>query len=203
MADAGVAARKRSNDPQAMRRRLLDVAAGAFQADGYHSTSTHDIMRVAGVTGGALHHHFPTKKTLGLAVIRERVAEAVRETWIEPLRAAPTARQGILAVFMQTAAALDARGRVLGCPVNNLAIELSLADGDFQRALQDVFAEWQAAIAQKLRADQSAGLRMNADPEEMAAFIVAAFSGAMALAKARQSTEPLKIGARQLLALLT
>jgi AcrR family transcriptional regulator len=31
-------------------------------------------VRLAGVTGGALHHHFPTKKALALAVIGERVA---------------------------------------------------------------------------------------------------------------------------------
>jgi TetR/AcrR family transcriptional repressor of nem operon len=64
MANATVR-RGRSNDPEAMRRRVLDVAAAAFQKRGYHSTSTHDIMREAGVTGGALHHHFPTKKALG------------------------------------------------------------------------------------------------------------------------------------------
>jgi hypothetical protein len=46
-------ARKRrgANDPQALRRRVLDAAAEAFQARGYHATSTHDVMRAAGVTG--------------------------------------------------------------------------------------------------------------------------------------------------------
>ena len=69
--------RTRFNDPEAMRRRVLDAAAEAFQSHGYHSTSTHDIMRAAGVTGGAFHHHFPSKKALAVAVIRERVAKAV------------------------------------------------------------------------------------------------------------------------------
>jgi AcrR family transcriptional regulator len=104
--------RGRSNDPEAMRRRVLDVAAAAFQTRGYHSTSTHDIMREAGVTGGALHHHFPTKKALGLAVIRDRVAQAVEQTWIEPIRSAPTAAAGISQVFEQIAATIDARGTV-------------------------------------------------------------------------------------------
>ena len=120
--------RRRSNDPKAMRRRVLDVAARAFQARGYHATSTHDIMREAGVSGGALHHHFPTKKALALAVIRERVAQAVEETWIEPLRSARTAADGIADVFGRIAATLDDRGRVLGCPLNNLALELALPD---------------------------------------------------------------------------
>ena len=149
--------KRRSNDPQAMRRRVLDAAAAAFQARGYHATSTHDIMREAGVTGGALHHHFPTKKALGLAVIADRVAQAVEETWIAPVRAAPTAAAGIREVFERTAASIDMRGSVLGCPLNNLALELSLADPEFQRAWRSVFEHWRAAIAQKLRADQVAG----------------------------------------------
>jgi AcrR family transcriptional regulator len=192
----------RTNDPAAMRRRVLDAAAAAFQIRGYHSTSTHDLIREAGVTGGALHHHFPTKKALALAVIRDRVAQAVEETWIEPIRSAPTAAAGIAQVFEQIAAAIDARGTVLGCPLNNLALELSLADPEFRHAMQSVFDFWQRAIAEKLGADQAAGALKTGDPEQLATFIVAAYSGAMAMAKARQSSEPLGTCARQLAAFL-
>jgi len=194
--------RRRSNDPEGTRRRLLDVAARAFQARGYHATSTHDIMREAGVTGGALHHHFPTKKALGLAVIRERVAQAVEETWIEPVRSARTAEDGMRDVFARVAATLDDRGRVLGCPLNNLALELSLADREFQSAIRNVFEDWQAALAQRLRADQAAGASRNADPEGLATLIVALCSGAMAMAKANQSSEPLERCAQQLAAVV-
>ena len=194
--------RRRSNDPEATRRRVLDVAALAFQARGYHATSTHDIMREAGVTGGAMHHHFPTKKALGLAVIRERVAPAVEETWMEPVRSARTAAEGMADVFGRIAATLDDRGRVVGCPLNNLALELSLADPEFQSAVQSVFENWQAAITQRLRADQAAGALKNADPEGLATLIVASCSGAMAMAKANQSSEPLKRCAQQLAAVV-
>jgi TetR/AcrR family transcriptional repressor of nem operon len=193
---------RRSNDPQAMRGRVLDAAATAFQARGYHATSTHDIMRAAGVTGGALHHHFPTKKALGLAVIRDRVAQAVEESWIEPIRTAPTAAAGIRTVFEQIAATIDARGAVLGCPLNNLALELSLADPEFQHAVEGVFERWRTAVATKLRADQAAGALKGVDPERLATFVVAACSGAMAMAKAKQGSEPLRTCARQLAALM-
>ena len=183
-----------------MRRRVLDVAAAAFQTRGYHSTSTHDIMREAGVTGGALHHHFPTKKALGLAVIRDRVAQAVEETWIEPVRTAPTAAVGIREVFAQIAATIAARGAALGCPLNNLALELSLADPEFRHAVASIFERWQMALAEKLRTDQAAGAPKNVDPEHLATFVVAAYSGAMAMAKARQSSEPLRMCAQQLAA---
>jgi AcrR family transcriptional regulator len=190
--------RKRAYDPDGMKRRLLDVAAAAFQSRGYHATSMHDIMRDAGATGGALYHHFTTKKALGLAVIQERVAKAVEETWIQPVTSARSATDGILAVFKQVAAELDERGSVLGCPLSNLALELSLADPDFRIAVQNVFETGRRAIVQKLRLDQAAGALAELDPEGFATFVVASFSGAMALAKADQNTRPIKACAQQL-----
>src|SRR5437773_2029705 len=133
---------KRVRNPDAMRNRLLDVAAEAFQSLGYHNTSMHDVMRNAKATGGAVYHHFPSKKALGLAVIRERVAKAVEETWIEPVKSARVTREGILAVFDQLIAELDRGKRILGCPLNNLALELSLADPEFQIAIQEVIEQF-------------------------------------------------------------
>ncbi|TIT74448.1 MAG: TetR/AcrR family transcriptional regulator, partial [Mesorhizobium sp.] len=143
--------KKRTNDPEGMRRRVLDVAEDSFQARGYHASSLGDLMAAAGVTGGALHHHFPTKKALALAVIDERVAAAVQETWVEPVRAAPSAREGVRTVFEAVAAQLERQGYVRGCPLNNLAHELSLADADFRIAMADIFAGWRRAIADKVR----------------------------------------------------
>ncbi|TIW80088.1 MAG: TetR/AcrR family transcriptional regulator, partial [Mesorhizobium sp.] len=35
---------KRINDPEGMRRKMLDVAEDAFQARGYHASSLGDLM---------------------------------------------------------------------------------------------------------------------------------------------------------------
>jgi len=193
--------KRRSYDPVALRARILDVAAAAFQSRGYNSTSTHDIMRDAAVTGGALHHHFPTKKSLGLAVIRERVAPAVEETWIEPVRQARTALDGILRAFDDIVLLIDERGEVLGCPLNNLAIELSLADPEFKEAVVQIFGRWQEAIAGKLRGEKADAAPISA-PDELATFVVASYSGAIAMAKAQQNSDPLRICARQLASVL-
>ncbi|PDQ19317.1 TetR family transcriptional regulator [Mesorhizobium sanjuanii] len=184
--------RKRTNDPEGMRKRVLDVAEESFQARGYHASSIGDLMAAAGVTGGALHHHFPTKKALALAVIEERVASAVEETWIAPVQLAGSAREGVRMVFEAVAAELESQGFVRGCPLNNLAHELSLADPEFRMALAGIFSAWRQAIADKARADRQAGGDGGIDPEHFAALAVAVYSGAMAMAKTAQDAGVLR-----------
>jgi AcrR family transcriptional regulator len=181
---------KRVYDPEGTRRRILDVAAAEFQTRGYNATSMHDVQRLASAPGGSLYHHFPTKKSLALAVITERVAPEVEATWIEPVRSAANALDGVVSVFEQVANDIDGMKRqVLGCPLNNLALELALADADFQFAVRSVFEAWGSAIAERLG-------------DDTATLVVAAFSGAMSLAKAEQSVEPLRRCARELSSLL-
>jgi len=192
---------KRAYDPEGTRRRILDSAASEFQQRGYHATSMHDIMRIAEVPAGSVYHHFPTKKSLGLAVIGERVAVSVAETWIEPMRKASSASKGILGVFDAVAKDIGDRA-VIGCPVNNLALELSLADVDFQRALQQVFDKWEKAIADRL-CEKTARKTGAANPAGLATLVVAIFSGAMSLAKAAQNTAPLRTCRRELVRLLS
>ncbi|WP_394833500.1 TetR/AcrR family transcriptional regulator [Pendulispora rubella] len=185
--------RLRMNDPEGMRNRVLDAAAEAFQARGYHATSMHDVMKAAEMSGGALYHHFPTKKDLALAVIRERVAAAVEATWIAPVQRARRATDGIAAVFASIITELTERGAVRGCPLANLGLELSLADPQLRAAVQAVYDTWRTALAEKFRADKVAG-----DPDGLATFVISAYSGAMALAKAEQSPAPLQTCIEQL-----
>jgi AcrR family transcriptional regulator len=198
MAKASTAPRRRVNDPDALRGRLLDAAAAAFQSRGYSATSMHDVVRAAGATGGATYHHFPTKKALGLAVIRERVATSVEETWVAPIRSATSTLDGVLTVFARIIAELEHRGTVAGCPLNNLALELSLADPDFRASVNVVFDTWRRAIADRIRMEQASGGLDAVDADDLATFVIASYSGAMAMAKASQSSAPLKACAVQL-----
>lgn len=182
----------RKNDPAGTRRRIVGAAFRAFVGDGYGVSATQDIRKASGVSSGAFAHHFPTKKALGLAVIHERVAEAVEETWITPIASAPDALSGLRAVFKRTIADLTRSGQVIGCPVNNLAIELARQDDDMREEIAIVFERWRATVAGKLAGDVKAGRLQKIDPESMATLVVASFSGAMAMAKASQSVEPIR-----------
>jgi AcrR family transcriptional regulator len=195
-------ARRRANDPAGLRQRLVEAAHVAFQLKGYHGAGIHELKQAAGTTGGALAHHFPTKKALGLAVLRDRVAAAVERAWIAPLRAAPTAASGIAAAFAGIIAELKRAGEVTGCPLNNLAIELARQDPAFRAEIESVFLRWRRAIAERLRQDLEAGVIAGLRPDAFATFVVASYSGAMTMAKVSQSTAPLELCAAELARIL-
>jgi AcrR family transcriptional regulator len=203
MGERNTRLKRRTNAPDALRGRILDAAAQAFQSRGYNATSMHEIMRASRATGGATYHHFPTKKALGVAVIRERVAKAIDALWLERMRLADSTLDGVLTVFAETIAAMEHRQVVAGCEVSNLALELALADDDFRVALQVVFDRWRDGIADRIRADQTSGALDEDDADDLATFIVASYSGAMAIAKASQDSAPLKACALQLARVLS
>lgn len=189
---------RRRNDPEGVRARVLDAAAVLFQAQGYHATGMREVIDKTGLSPGAFHHHFPTKESLGLAVIVERVAPAVREAWIEPIRHATHLRQGVSGVFAGIARGLDERGKVSGCPLNNLAMEMSLTNARMRNELRSVFAEWQDALEARIAQSPRARHWSREQRRAAASFIVAAYSGAMNLAKAAQDSAPLKATQRTL-----
>jgi len=191
--------RTRRNDPARLRARILDVAANLFQARGYHATSMQDLMQATGVSGGALHHHFPSKKSLALAVIAERVAPAVRETWIDPVRAARFLDKGVSRVFATIIAGIEERGSVSGCPLNNLALELALSGTVYRDAVEAVFAEWRSALDERIGATRAGARLDRAQRMDAAAFIVSVYSGSMTLAKSAQNASALR-GAAKVLA---
>jgi len=192
----------RSNDPQGMRARILDAAADLFQARGYHDTSVQDVKARAAVSSGAFHHHFESKKALGLAVVRERVSDALRAAWLDPVLAAPTVAEGVRDAMGAIGGELGDQGFVRGCPVNNLAVELAFSDADFREALQAIFAGWQDVIAARIAAGAIPPAFAGVSPADLAGFIVAIYSGAMTMAKAEQSPAPLDAAVAILMRLL-
>lgn len=94
---------------ETMRAELLTAARALFVERGYGDTSTPDIVSAAGVTRGALYHHFTDKKALFAAVV-ELEAIAVHRAIAETKEASP--RAALIAggdAFLQ---AMQAPGRV-------------------------------------------------------------------------------------------
>jgi len=63
--------RTQAERTSATRRALLDAARDQFAEGGYAGTGRERVAAAAGVTRGALHHHFGTKEGLFRAVVEE------------------------------------------------------------------------------------------------------------------------------------
>jgi AcrR family transcriptional regulator len=63
----------------ATTRALLDAARSLFAEKGYHETAAEEIVRRAGLTRGALYHHFEDKKDLFRVVVDEMEGEIDEE----------------------------------------------------------------------------------------------------------------------------
>jgi AcrR family transcriptional regulator len=83
---AAPATRRRSQPErsEATQRALVESASELFASDGYSATQLDDVVRAAGVTKGALYHHFEGKADLFRAVFEReqgRLAKVVSEAY--------------------------------------------------------------------------------------------------------------------------
>ena len=181
--------KRRTRAPEATREKLLKAAFEEIYRRGFQAASLDTILVQAGVTKGALYHHFSTKAALGLAVVDEVVRGLLLERWLGVLKAQPgdpvTALQGTL---RYRAANLTAGEIELGCPLNNLAQEMSPLDEQFRRSVDATFETWREGFAEALARGQAEGsVRRDVDAKQVATFIVAAVEGSYGLAKSAQS----------------
>lgn len=88
-------ARNTKEGVEQTRRALVSAARVLFAEKGYADTATPDIVAAAGVTRGALYHHFEDKKALFEAVVAAE-AEAVAEAIEARAAKTATAREALL-----------------------------------------------------------------------------------------------------------
>jgi TetR/AcrR family transcriptional repressor of nem operon len=180
---------RRRRDPDRTRQRLLDAGFREIHRQGFQPASLDAIVDAAGVTKGALYHHFENKQALGYAVVDEVVAGLLFEHWLEPLEGVEDPIEPLIAA-VRVAAATD--NCELGCPLNNLAQEMSATDPGFQRRLDQLYRRWESGFADALERGQRAGtVRAGVDVVAAATFLVASIEGALGLAKNRKDPQPL------------
>lgn len=63
--------RRTKEDAEKTKQELLNAALSVFSRNGYTASRLEDIARTAGVTRGAIYHHFGSKADLYLALIEE------------------------------------------------------------------------------------------------------------------------------------
>jgi AcrR family transcriptional regulator len=86
---------RRRLPPDERRANLFDAALAVFAELGYDRATLSDVVDRIGVSKGCLYHHFQSKEQLFLALLRDRVAAAIRSEE-EVLSAATGSREAVL-----------------------------------------------------------------------------------------------------------
>jgi len=125
------------------RRRLLDAAFEVICRKGFQSAGLNEILELAGLTKGAIYHHFRDKTALGYAVVEEIVGELIARRWISPLAAGGDGaadRLTMIGKAMRGAAeGMDDGDIARGCPLGDLAAEMSAIDEGFAKRIDAIY----------------------------------------------------------------
>jgi len=182
-AESGSSGRVR--DGRSTREAILEAASRLIHVHGYNHTSLDDVLRESGVGKGNFYYHFKSKEELGYAILDQIIASFLERT-LEPCFADP-AGDALVQVRCFLDRVLEAqreRNCVGGCPLGNLAAELSDVHEGFRARLASVFAAWRERLTLVLRVEQGRGGVDDAcRPDAVADFLVASLEGAILLTK--------------------
>ena len=189
--------KRRFRDPERTRERLLQAAFREVHRSGFQGAGIDTILAATNVTKGALYYHFDSKEALGYAIVEEIIAKLVRDRWLRPLL-----RDGrAIDILVGVVRGLPTRPEDIraGCPLLNLAQEMSPLDEQFRKRLERIFLSWQEGVATLLRKGQVQGtVRRNLNPDEAASFLMAMVEGYTSLAKNAQDAKVWEVGIRNI-----
>lgn len=171
--------RTRPKAPEATRRKILEAAFAEFYKNGFQGASLNHIVDVAGATKGALFYHFAGKQELGYAVVEEMIGPLVEQRWLDAIEDSDDPITDLKRAFRHFVKASIKSGSFLqGCPLNNLAQEMSPLDEGFRKRIHKIYATWRKRYAAALAAGMKTGkVRKNIVPQQVAALVIAAQMG--------------------------
>jgi TetR/AcrR family transcriptional repressor of nem operon len=170
------------------RQTLLEAAFAEIHRNGFQAASLTQILADTGLTKGALYHHFPDKKALGLAVIEDVIRPQLAAMMFAPLADTRQPLAAIQALLKTKAAEPDPWVVTLGCPLNNLMQEMSPVDESFRLQLNSLFQDWVAVVTEALeRGLKSGEVKPEVNAADTAFFIVSALEGCIGMSKNTQS----------------
>lgn len=179
------------------RDRILQTAARLFHEQGYAATGVATICREAGINSGSLYHFFASKDELLLGVLRwyEDHLDPIVMGPVEAVEPDPVER--IFRLLANYRAGMVATECRMGCPVGNLALEVSDTHPEARPHIDVNFHNWAARIESWL---VEAGERLPAgtDRRALSRFVLTVMEGGIMQARASDELGPYDDSVRQL-----
>jgi TetR/AcrR family transcriptional regulator, transcriptional repressor for nem operon len=175
------------------REQILDATGRLIHLRGFNNTSVDDILRESGVGKGNLYYYFKSKDILGFAAL-ERTLDRIRAEVLETVFTPGGDPWKQLDAFLEFPVERARReGCSGGCPLGNLVLEMSDIHEGFRMRLSQAFDHLRSAIEVTLeRAREQGTLRIGADAQRLAHFIIAGLEGAFMLGKLHRDVEVMR-----------
>lgn len=180
----------KERNPENTRTRILMAAFNEMHRHGYQGMRIDGVLKETGLKKGALYHHFVSKQVLGYAVLEELIQKRITELWITSLDNIDDPIAGIKSIFTSVGESWGDEFFTLGCPLNNLAQEMSPIDEGFRTSIESFMSLWKEAIIEALTRGQETGVvKKDINLDETAQFIITVAEGAFGQAKISQDKE--------------
>ncbi len=174
------------------RGKILMAAFDEIYQRGYQAASLNNILKNTDTTKGALYHHFKNKQQLGFAVVDEVIYETLKANWIDPLINSDDPISTIQQILLESGEMMTQEDIRLGCPLNNLAQEMSPIDEGFRKRITAIYKEWQDVMEAACERGKEAGKFDKAvNSSEVSLLFIATLEGCLGFAKSTQSLETL------------
>ncbi|MFI9509923.1 TetR/AcrR family transcriptional regulator [Nocardia sp. NPDC052566] len=174
------------------RGKLIEATRTLVEEQGYFGAGLNRIIETSGAPRGSVYFHFPGGKD-------ELVAEAIRQSGrdiaalIDSVATDDTA-DSATALLNAFGDRLEASGWRSGCPVATVALDVAAVNDSIQTECAAAYTAWEQALRIRL-----AG---RPDADDLAASLLAMVEGALLLARAKRSREPLERVARTIRAMI-
>jgi TetR/AcrR family transcriptional repressor of nem operon len=164
------------------RTRIILAAMELFWEKGFNSTSVADILSRSQVNSGSLYHFFPGKQDVLVGVL-EAYRDGIGAMLLAPAwDGVDDPIEKIFALLARYRRHIVETDCVYGCPIGSLALELHEPDPAVRALLSANFANWVAAVEQRL-ADAPERLPRDLDRRALAEFILTAMEGGVMQAR--------------------
>lgn len=170
------------------KEKLVEAARELFWEKGYSETSLQDVVARARAKTGSLYYFFRTKEDLLLAVLNHYV-ELLWPAVIEPaFGRTQDPIERIFSILNRYREGLIYTGFAHGCPIGNLALEVSDEHPRAREKIAQNFAGWRKWI-EKCLEEAASRLPANLDRQKLATFVLTTMEGAVMQARAHKSLE--------------
>jgi AcrR family transcriptional regulator len=175
-------------EPVDTKNRILGVAFRLFHEQGYNATSVSTILREAEVNSGSLYHYFPSKEALLTGVLEFALRE-LHPRVMAHVEAVPDPIERIFALLAWYREGMQHMSCRMGCPIGNLALEVSDDLPDARRLIDQNFSNWTCFIKRWL--DEAGGrLPADLDREQLAKFVLTVMEGGIMQSRAAGKLGP-------------